>query len=49
MYFPRLENGKDLFSVEEKEVRFNCEMDSQTWMNLPFKLEKMVYQGNLEI
>jgi len=49
LYFPRLQDGKDLFSLEEKEVRFNCEIDPDTWINLPFKLSKMAFNGELEI
>jgi hypothetical protein len=49
LYFPRVQDGEDLFKVEEKEVRFNCEIDQSTWINMPFKLEKMVFDGKLEI
>lgn len=49
LYFPRLQNGKDLFSPEEKEVRFSCELDPDTWINMPFRLSKMVFEGELEI
>jgi len=49
LYFPRFENGKDVFTLEEGEVRFNCELDRDTWINLPFKLSKMVFSGELEI
>jgi len=49
LYFPRTEDGQDPFKVEEKEVRFNCEINRNTWINMPFKLEKMVFNGELEI
>lgn len=49
LYFPRLQNGKDVFTLEEEEVRFNCEIDPETWINMPFKLSKMVFNGELEI
>ena len=49
LYFPRTEDGQDPFKVEEKELRFNCEINRNTWINMPFKLEKMVFNGELEI
>jgi hypothetical protein len=49
LYFPRMLDGQDSFDLEEKEVRFNCEVDPDTWINLPFKLDKMVFNGELEI
>jgi len=49
LYFPRTQNGTDQISLEEKEVRFNCELDPDTWINLPFSLKKMVFNGELEI
>ncbi len=47
--FPRQENGKDLISVDEKEVRFVTEFSSGTKINRKFKLQDMMFQGRLEI
>jgi hypothetical protein len=49
LYFPRVVNGVDVFTVEEKEVRLNLELDPQTRINMPFKFKKMVFEGELEI
>lgn len=47
--FPRQENGEDLITLEEKEVRFVTEFGSGTKINRKFKLKDMVFQGKLEI
>lgn len=47
--FPRQENGQELISLEEEEVRFICEFSSQTKLNRKFKLKDMVFQGKLEL
>ncbi len=47
--FPRQENGKDLITVAEKEVRFVTELSRETKINRKFKLKDMVFQGKLEM
>jgi hypothetical protein len=49
LYFPRPEDGQDPFTVEEKELRFNCEINQTTRIVIPFKLKEMVFDGKLEI
>jgi hypothetical protein len=49
LFFPRTVNGEDVFKLEEKEVRFICELNSQTRLNRKFSLEKMIFKGELEI
>ena len=50
LLFPRLdENGKELIQLEEKEVRFVCQLGSAIWVNRSFKLKDMVINGQLEI
>lgn len=47
--FDRMENGEDLFTVEEDEVRAIIEIDRQTKINQKFELKDMVFEGQVEI
>ncbi|MFQ5741875.1 MAG: hypothetical protein ACE5JX_23005, partial [Acidobacteriota bacterium] len=47
--FPRQEDGHDLITLEEKEVRFISRLNPQTRINRKFKLKDMVFNGKLEI
>jgi len=49
LYFPRFSSGEDLFQLEEEEVTFVCELNSETRLSRRFSLENMVFRGELEI
>ena len=48
-YFPRQENGRDLITLAEGEVRFECRLNPQTKLSRKFKLKNLVFDGQLEI
>jgi len=47
--FPRLENGKELVTVEEKEVEFVCHLSDSLTIKQKFKLKNMVFDGGLAL
>lgn len=49
LYFPRFEEGQDLFQLEEEEVTLICELSEETRLSRRFSLEQMVFRGILEI
>lgn len=49
LIFDRTENGEDLFTVEEDEVRVVIELDRQTQIKQKFELKDMVFEGKVEI
>lgn len=49
LIFPRQQNGEDLISLKEKEIRFILTLDEQTRLNRKFKLKDMIFDGKLEI
>ncbi len=49
LYFPRTEEGTDLFVPEEEEARFRANLSSRTKIGINFKFKKMMYEGKLEL
>lgn len=47
--FPREEEGRTLITLEEKEVRFICQINRDARIERKFKLDKMVFDGVLEL
>ncbi len=47
--FPRQENGQDLVTLKESEVRFESRLNKNTRLKRKFRLKKMVVGGKLEI
>ena len=49
LYFPRTEEGTELFVPEEEEARFRANLSSRTKIGINFKFKKMMYEGKLEL
>lgn len=49
LYFPRTEDGKELFVPEEEEAKFRANLDSRTKVGVNFKFKKMMFDGRLEL
>ena len=47
--FPRQENGRDLVTLAEDEVKFESRLNRETKLSKKFKLKNMVFDGQLEI
>ena len=47
--FPRKQDEKELVSLQEEEVRFVCRLSPDTKIEQKFKLEKMIYEGALDL
>ena len=48
LVFPRTLNGQPFVSGEKGTLRFASQLSSEYRLNIPFKLEKMVFEGKLE-
>jgi len=49
LYFPRTEDGADLFVPEEEEAKFRANLSSRTKIGINFKFKKMMFEGKLEL
>jgi hypothetical protein len=49
LYFPRFHAGEDLLQLDEEEISFICELSSENRLSQRFKLERMIFRGELEI
>jgi len=47
--FPREENGEEMISLKEEEVRFVTQLNNQTKIERKFKLKEMLFNGVLEL
>lgn len=47
--FPRTKDGEELFTLEEKEVKFVCQLGPRMRLERKFKFKDMVFDGKLEI
>jgi hypothetical protein len=49
LYFPRTEEGRELFLPEEEEAKFRANLNSRTKVGVNFKFKKMMFDGKLEL
>ena len=48
-FFPRRQDGQDLITLQDGEVRFESRFNMQTRLKIKCKLKDMVFDGQLEI